>query len=614
MPATRSNLRRFSGLGLLALAATSAPAVQAQQAAPSVSQPVVQALPSREELALTSALSRLERNSNDVSALIDAGDAAIAMGDIEAATGFYRRAQQIDAPNPRVKAGLASALVQAGDPYSAIPLFDEAAAAGADPVAIAPDRGLAFDLVGNAAAAQGYYRQALGAGANDTVLRRLAVSLAISGRQREGEATLLPLLQKQDKAAWRAKAFSLAIVGETKEAVKITETILPPRIAKAVVPYLQYMPRLTAAQQAAAANLGLFPKSSAIGMDDPRVGLFRNRAVSAPQVASADAALTPRGAPLNAAAAPRRETAEDRRRARADEKARREAERRTARVAPPEVTPERTRETPAQPVLASNERGQSPAQILSQSTPQSAAATTRRELPPVDTTPAPRPSEVLDAADRNGGRPVAVARAAVPAATPARPAPALAASPATSAPPAAVTPSATVQEAPTRGSIPGFDLARLPAAASANATPAASAPVVQQTPAGFADSFGDLGKPSEAARPAAGAVDITKVDPPREAPPPPPPPSHPSRIWVQLGIGQDKKALAFDWRKMTRKAPEAFEGLEAHVSPLNQTNRLLAGPFASRAKANAFVKQLEEAEIDGPYLWSSPAGQVVDEL
>src|SRR5690606_23500199 len=149
----------------------------------------------------------------------------------EAAIGFYRRALQVSSKNGRVKAGLAGALVQNGDPYSAIPLFEEAEAAGVEQAALAADRGLAYDLVGDPATAQRYYRVALVGGDNAEVSRRMAISQAISGDRKGMEATLAPLLQQQDKSAWRARAFALAILGKTEESIKITDTILPKTLA-----------------------------------------------------------------------------------------------------------------------------------------------------------------------------------------------------------------------------------------------------------------------------------------------------------------------------------------------------------------------------------------------
>lgn len=119
-----------------------------------------------------------------------------------------------------------------------------------------------------------------------------------------------------------------------------------------------------------------------------------------------------------------------------------------------------------------------------------------------------------------------------------------------------------------------------------------------------------------------GAVDIRKIEPARPAPkappppkaaPKPPPPSHPSRIWVQIGIGQKLPALAYDWRKLERTNP-LLAKQKPFTAKLRQTNRLLVGPFSSQREANTFIADLRKAGIDGPYIWTSPAGEVVDSL
>jgi hypothetical protein len=83
---------------------------------------------------------------------------------------------------------------------------------------------------------------------------------------------------------------------------------------------------------------------------------------------------------------------------------------------------------------------------------------------------------------------------------------------------------------------------------------------------------------------------------------------------VQVATGRDKAALAFDWRRMSREAPEVFKGQRPSVTAWGQTNRLLTGPFASQKEANAFMANLKKAGISGSFVWTSPAGQVVDAL
>ena len=186
-----------------------------------IAQAVVQAIPGGESMNLNAALARLGRNPRDLDALLDAGNAALAMGDVDAAVGFFSRADQLAPGNQRVRAGLAGALVRNENPFDAIPMFDEAERSGSVSASLTADRGLAYDLVGDSATAQHYYREALNAGANDEVTRRLALSLAISGDRRGSEATLVPLLQRQDKAAARTRAFTLAILGQEQEAVSM---------------------------------------------------------------------------------------------------------------------------------------------------------------------------------------------------------------------------------------------------------------------------------------------------------------------------------------------------------------------------------------------------------
>jgi len=581
------------------------------------SRPVVQALPSREALQLKAALSKLGRNPRDISALLDAGDAASALGDYEAASGFYKRARQIGPKNPRALAGLAGAMVHDGDPYSAIPLFEQAETAGADPAALGADRGLAYDLVGDPLTAQSHYRAALAGGEDAEVTRRLAISLAISGQPREAEKELLPLLHEQDKAAWRARAFSLAIAGKTKNSIKITKTLLPANLAKGITPYLEYMPRLTAAQQAAAANLGKFPRASEIGRDDPRLAALSARA------SSADSGLVPKGKPLGTseAAAATAQSAKAQPTpglalAKASERPKpvtKKRKKKSRRVAPPEPKPTRMAGSVAEPRLAVETPGPSPAQILAQATPPPRQTKSRTRTAVTNTrtasvTPAPRPSQVL--AGKSATPKAAASQSTQGGGT---------AKTADNAPTNAPTQAArSVTPAPA----PGFDLAKLPNSSSPQTAQSSGSPVPSRG-GSFSTVFQDLGTPEKQAIPAKGAVDILKVKPAKpkrqrkQAAAPVKkvaPPSHPSRIWVQLGIGQNTSALGGDWRRLTRRHPALFKGRKAFVSKLNRTNRMLTGPFDNRKQANAFLSDLRQAGVEGPYLWSSPAGQVVDAL
>ncbi len=539
----------LSARSLLAVLALAAPAWALTQAVPAFAQPVVQATSGARNVSLNEALARLARNPRDVVALLDAGRAAAGMGDYAAAIGFYQRADQLAPGNAAVKAGLAGAMVRAENPFDAIPLFAEAEKAGASDAGFSADRGLAFDLVGDNHSAKTYYVQAIARGGGDEVVRRYALNQAIAGDRRGFEATLSPLLLKQDKAAWRARAFGLAILGQGEEAEAIAYATMPKDLAAGISPYLRYMPRLTPAQQAAAANFGHFPRAAEIGRDDPRV-LAYAKPIQRTTLASADSPLVPTGKPLGKG------------KAKKDKDAKPAAPVRVAEAAPPPVPQPKREETTialAAPVVA-------------------------KPAP----TPTPKPAINLD--------PPAAAPVAVNDPAPAR---VFATKPADPAP-------AAMQPAPTQPATATFDLAATPAAA-----PRPS----------LTDAFADLGRPDAEIAVAAGAVDVRRVTPVRPAPPTAKPaakapakPAHPSRIWVQVATGRDKAALGFDWRRLAREDAAVFRGKLAYVSAWGQTNRLLTGPFETQAAANAYVAQLRRADVDGAFVWSSPAGQVVDAL
>lgn len=261
-------------------------------------QPVVQSLPDPAVLRLNDAQRRLAQDPRSLSALVDAGQASLALEDVDAADGFFRRAEAVAPGDGRVKAGLASVLVRRHQPVEALRLFAEAEQAGEPMRFHAAERGLAYDLIGDNARAQEEYRVFLTLGEDPLVSRRLALSQAIAGDQRASEATLLPLLQRSDLAAYRARAFALAILGKPDEAVSIAETLLPARVSGRLAPYLRYMPRLTRAQQAAAANLGVFPQAAQIGRDDPAIASFVPPATVRAPARSADSRLVPAGEPL----------------------------------------------------------------------------------------------------------------------------------------------------------------------------------------------------------------------------------------------------------------------------------------------------------------------------
>jgi Flp pilus assembly protein TadD len=513
------------------------------QSLPVVSHPVVQPLPTPGSTAqhaandparqLSNALGRLASNPADAEALVDAGNAAMALGDTSAAEGFYSRAQQASPGNPHVAAALASVKLRGEDPVDAIPLFEQASQGTVLSGDLLADRGLAYDLVGDNASAQRYYREALANGANDETVRRLALSQAIAGDRKSMETTLAPLLQKQDRAAWRTRAFAFAILGREDEAEAIARSTMPTELANGMAPYLRFMRKLTPAQQAAAANLGRFPHASQIGKDDPRITAYASQH-GIRHLAAADAPLAPAGAPLGVATGTATPTPT---RVAAANKPRRWKGGAPVDAAPPlpvaatnplPPEPNPSREISPPPAFAGTTPARRPAAVAS-AAPVSAPAT-QAELPPISGTPAAVP-----------------ATTPAPTTTLATPAPELAAI-----------------EKPHQAAS-NFDLGRLPpgeSTAPAKPGPVPPAPGVTAPPpppvtfvaaqpapvaprpsgtkvaakstrkASFAEAFSEWGDPSgrkvNSEAPASGAVDIRKIKAPRPAPKPPKEPPRPN--------------------------------------------------------------------------------------
>lgn len=627
-----------TGLSLPILVSVLGPLPAMAQGAPVVARPVVQALPSADSQRLSAALARLARSPRDAAALQDAADAAKALGDYDAAIGFYRRADEIMPNNARVKAGLAGALAMNGDPVSAIPLFAEAERAGAPPSQIAVDRGLAYDLVGANVTAQHYYTMALTASSgNEEARMRLALSQAIAGDSAAAQATLMPLLQKQDKPGWRARAFALAIAGDTQQAIEVSNSILPSQLAQNIAPYLRYMPRLTRAQQAAAANLGKFPRASEIGRDDARVSAY------ATQLAASEAAAAPRPAPQAAGAKP------------AARGGRKPVT--SASVASSAPTPAPARADAARVAAAT-------AGAVRTEPPRTAPAArdVGGELPPVKGAKVAAGGPVATTAPSTVATPAAGAQGFDLARVPDS---AAGASPARTATPE-VPPSVPVRQAAAEPApVPSAPPRPQPApaqSAPAKITAADAPPEAGGHQLSLAEIFADLGKPTMQTAPTAGAVDIRQIEPARPAPPPPPkveaksdprsegkaddkpemvvngkraakpaakpvakaavpakpkkpaPPPQPSRIWVQIGVGRNKDAIAFDWRRYLKQAPALFKGHQPYVSEMGRTNRVLIGPFATQKAANAFLASAKKQGFDDALPWTSDEGQVVDVL
>ncbi|MXO89554.1 SPOR domain-containing protein [Pontixanthobacter aquaemixtae] len=585
--------------------------VSAQQSGDPVSRAVVQPLPPEGTSQLNEALRRLARDSRDVDALIDAGNASLTIDDVEAAIGFFGRAQELSPGNPRVKIGLAGAYVRRQRPIDALRLFDEAQAAGASTDSLAADRAMAYDLVGDNEAAASYYREALARRENPDTRRQLALSHAIAGNREAFEAVLYPLIEKEDFAAYRTRAFGLAILGDEDEAIAITEAVMPRDLSARIAPYLRYMPRLTKAQQAAAANFGVFPRAAQIGRDTPQIAQYAGRTGSR----SPDARLAPQGEPLG------RRTADN-------SSPRRRPDRGSSSVdAEPAITEaEAARLAKADRAAASDPMARSRAPTRVRVRRDTESEEPQAAIPVPATPPATAPTNLTEnAAPARAARGELAPTAAQPVPTvsqpvvqPAAPVVIAAIEPAqsgrsdqtdagatTASPAAANFDLANVERSPAR---PATDTAASQTAGSDDSDPA---------PASVADAFADFSFEPSAAEVPVGGVDITTIKPRREveraATAQPEKPQHPRRFWVQIATGQDRDRLKFDWRRLSRNADGALDAFSPHAATWGQSNRLLAGPYDSQSAARNAVNSLKNSGVDS-FTFTSAEGEVVDKL
>ena len=223
---------------------------------PALAQAMIQPLGGTTADQLAEQVRRLGQNPLDLNALLTAGELSLRLDDVSAAGAFFSRAERIDPRNARAKAGEGALLVRNERPGEALRLFAQAEQMGLPAQRFAADRGLAYDLVGDQPRAQKDYRLAL-AGAEDAeVRRRLALSLAIAGRQREALDALSPLIRQNDRAAWRSRAFILAMGGDAAGASKIAATMMPPGSAAGLQGFFTELPRLPATDRAFAVHFG----------------------------------------------------------------------------------------------------------------------------------------------------------------------------------------------------------------------------------------------------------------------------------------------------------------------------------------------------------------------
>lgn len=614
----------------------------------------------------------LAADPRNVRALLEAGNLSVRLGDTAAALAFFARAEAVDPTNPRILAGRASTLVRMERPGEALRLFQTAEARGLPARDYAADRGFAYDLLGQPGLAQTDYKLALQSMRDDETVRRYALSLGITGNVEEAMRQLDPLLRKTDRAAWRARAFILAMNNDMPGAERIATNMMPGNMGHSLAPFFRRLANLAPADRAFAVHFGQLSPTAA-RLADARMApvLPRYVAPARPvQLAQAQAQSQPQ-AVRPAAARP----------AERDRRSRRQRERDARAVVPPA-----TRTASAQPAPARPAPVQTAAVAPLPGPPRVAPERT----PIVQPLPAPR-AEEIDAPVRESTAPVEVARRETPppertlvtapgqggpaavvagdtASTAPRPATPAAAQTPTDVAAAAQPPAAATLPA---GARPSQESGNAPPASAVAARPEPAPPgparvgqedtVLAAIVAGITIPGEELQivsaepveLPPEPARVAAATPPVTKPEPAKPRPEPPrvepakakapepakpdprakkPEPSkpdpkakkpdpkakdparaEPKRVWVQVAGGANEASLPKAWKAAVARAPAAFRGKSGWWMPLRATNRVLAGPFKTAAEAQAFVNTLNKAGASG-FVVTSEAGQKVTRL
>lgn len=612
----------------------------------------------------------------NVAALLRAGELSARLGDTSAAFAFFARAQAIDPGNSRIPAGRAMTLVRLGRPGEALQLFQAAEARGVPMRDYAADRGFAYDLLGQPLLAQRDYKLALQTSRDDETLRRYALSLGITGDVDEAMRQLDPLLRRSDRAAWRARAFIMAMNGDVPGAERIASTMMPGNMGSALAPFFRRLAGLSPADRAFAAHFGELSPTVARMADArmaPQLAPYapQQRPVQVAQAqAPAQPAATdrrtrgrrssiaddfsssraPRQAPVQTAAAPRSVPA----RAPVQQPPQRPM---VQPLPTPAPTPAPARPSPppaavAQPMNEVAVRRAAPlpqggpaqpVQLAAAETPAPAVRETLSAASPAPTstfTPASASSFTLGptAAEARTQTPVPQPQASQPTPAPFAPEPrpeqvpqAAAATPArapTPPGPARVGEEDTVLASIIANiTIPAKEL-EVVTAQPVDLPPATATATPAPAPARVAAAAPRVEPP----KPAPGRATPARPDPkpttkpdPKAAKPDPkaakkpdpkakdPAKSEPSRIWVQVASGANEASLPKAWSAAVTKAPAAFKGKSGWSTSVRATNRVLAGPFKTSAEAQTFVNALAKAGLS-TFVFTSEAGQKVTRL
>lgn len=576
-----------------ALLASSFFAGGAAASAQAVSYPpgaVVQSLSEDPGSALARHLRDLNASPRNLTSLLGAGNAALAVGDPQTALAFFARAEEVAPRDGRIKAGMGSAFVQTEQAQAALKFFAEAVSMGAPVSSFAKDRGLAYDMIGDPAQAQADYAVSLQFGGDPEVERRLALSKAISGDREGALAVIEPQVSRGDRAGYRARAFVLALTGDAAGAARAVEAVMPAQ-ANAMRPFLAMLPQLGNADQAMAVHFGRFPANAQAAISANRQYAQNQTAYAPSQAAVPTVAGKPDPSPpavdgKNNRTATRTQATQRSRFSQPSAGNSRTTQRVNSLIRVPE------------PTTSGGSTAAPGAQLSRQ---ELAAMTTPRTQPavaPLKQPLAAQPLPIQPQQNRPAQTAPVVSREPVAAAEPVMTA---------QLAPSAVAPQPPVQTVPSQPApaqsvgVAGVDFGDVIEAVQALPAPA-GAPSAQE-PVRLAEAF--VPAPAKAAaKPAAKPATEKKKEPQ---------PTDPRRIWVQIAAAQDKSAFPAEFKRLKRKAAKPLASQTAWTAPLGRTNRLLVGPFKTEKEARDLVNELSKVEIDS-YSWVSDAGETVEKL
>ncbi|UYY78669.1 SPOR domain-containing protein [Sphingomonas sp. R1] len=582
--------------------------------------------------ALATQMRVLAENPRDVEALLAAARLSTRLGDLSGALALLQRAESIEPSNPRIASNRAAVLVRQERPGEALRLFQRAEQQGVDVREFAADRGLAYDLLGQPVLAQRDYKLALATRREDELVRRYALSLGISGSRAEAERELDSLLRAQDRAAWRARAFILAMNGDIPGAEKIAETMMPGAAGKNVVPFFRRMATLPTADRAFAVHFGELSPTPARLADARLAPSLPAYTPSAPVQVAQTQPVKPATTPV-----PARDESRGRRS--------------TARTAPVQIA--RAETPPARPVPTAPAPATAPVSTPATSYPAPTAvptpAPTYRAPTPVAPSTA-QPLAKVGAEDKSlaaiiahvdvpasereaAARPVALppwinTYTARPTPVAAKPAEEEAAKPARPAARKPVKDEEPVEAKPVRGV--AKKTARIEDETDAK-------PVKGALKKGAKTEDEVEAKPGKAglkktakaeddsdAKPGkAGAKKGAKVDEDIEAKPlkgkkgepkkPDPKKTDPERVWVQVASGANESTVDRAWKSVAAKSPKLLKARGGWWMPFKATNRIVTGPFKTNAEAQAFVNKLAGEGVSA-FAVTSEAGQKVTKI